>query len=84
MNLTLSDMLHKCVCVYLDNILVFSKIEQQHLHGLCAVLEQLCCKKVHAKHRKYEFGKCNVKHLDHIVVNGTIRVNLNKVAAIKT
>ena len=32
MNLTFSDMLHKCVCVYLDDILVFSETEQQHLH----------------------------------------------------
>ena len=39
MNLTFSDMLHKCVCVYLDDILVFSETEQQHLHDLCAVLE---------------------------------------------
>ena len=28
MNLTFSDMLHKCVCVYLDDILVFSETEQ--------------------------------------------------------
>ena len=38
MNLTFSDMLHKCVCVYLDDILVFSETEQQHLHNLRAVL----------------------------------------------
>ena len=49
MNLIFSDMLHKCVCVYLDDILVFSETEQQHLHDLCAVLEQLCCEKFHAK-----------------------------------
>ena len=36
MNLIFSDMLHKCVCVYLDDILVFSETEQQHLHDLCA------------------------------------------------
>ena len=49
MNLTFSDMLHKCVCVYLDDILVFSETEQQHLHNLRAVLEQLRCEKFHAK-----------------------------------
>ena len=46
MNLTFSDMLHKCVCVYLDDILVFSEMEQQHLHDLCTALEQLHCEKV--------------------------------------
>ena len=30
-----------CVCVYLDDILVFSETEQQHLHDLHAVLERL-------------------------------------------
>ena len=49
MNLTFSDMLHKCVCVYLDDILVFSETEQQHLLDLHAVLERLHCKKFHAK-----------------------------------
>ena len=41
MNLTFSDMLHKCGCVFLGDILVFNETEQQHLHNLRAVLEQL-------------------------------------------
>ena len=41
MNLTFIDMLHKCMCVYLDDILVFSEMEQQSLHDLCTVLERL-------------------------------------------
>ena len=84
MNLIFSDMLHKCVCVYLDDILVFSEMEQQHLHDLCAVLEWLHHEKFHAKQRKCEFGKRSVKYLGHIVENGTIRVNLDKVAAVHT
>ena len=73
-----------CVCVYLDDILVFSETEQQHLHNLCAVLERLRCEKFHAKQHKREFGKCSVKYLGHIVENGTIRVDLDKVAAVQT
>ena len=38
-----------CVCVYLDDILVFSEMEQQHLHDLRTVLEQLRREKFHAK-----------------------------------
>ena len=48
-NLIFSDMLHKCVCVYLDDILVFSETDQQHLHNLRAVLQQLCCEKFYTK-----------------------------------
>ena len=79
-----SDMLHKCVCVYLDDILVFSEMEQQHLHDLRAVLELLRCKKFHAKQRKCEFGKHSVKYLGYIVENGTIHVDLDKVAVVQT
>ena len=72
------------VCVNLDNILVFSEIEQQHLHDLHAVLECLRYEKFHAKWWKCEFGKHSVKYPGHIVENGTIRVNLDKVAAVQT
>ena len=84
MNLTFSDMLHKCACVYLDDILVFSETEQQHLHDLRAVLERLRHEKFHAKRCKCEFGKRSVKYLGHIVENGTIRVALDKVAVVLT
>ena len=73
-----------CVCVYLDDILVFCETDQQHLHDLCAVLEQLYHKKFHAKQQKCEFGKRGVKYLDHMVENGTIHVDLDKVAAVQT
>ena len=87
MNLTFSDMLHKCVCVcvcvYLDDILIFSETDQQHLHDLYAVLEQLWHENLHSKQRKCEFGNCSMKYLGHIVENGTIHVDLNKVAVIQ-
>ena len=72
------------MCLYLDDILVFSETEQQHLHSLHAVLERLCHEKFHAKWRKCEFGKRSVKYLGHIIENGTIRVDLDKVAAVQT
>ena len=84
MLLTFSDMLHKCVCVYLDDILVFSETEQQHLHDLRTVLEWLCHEIFYAKWRKCEFGKCSVEYLGHIVENGTIRVDLDKVSVVQT
>ena len=63
---------------------MFSEMEHQHLHDLRTVLEQLHCEKFHAKQRKCEFGKRSVKYLGHIVENGTIRVDLDKVAAVQT
>ena len=73
-----------CVWVYLDDILVFSETEQQHLHDLRAVLKQLHCEKFHAQWQKREFWKCRVKYLGHIIENCTIRINLDKVAVVQT
>ena len=73
-----------CMCVYLDDILVFSEMDQQHLHNLHAVLEQLHCKKFNAKWQNCEFGKRSVKYLGHLIENGTIHINLDKVAAVQT
>ena len=63
---------------------MFSETKQQHLHDLRTVLERLCHEKFHAKQQKCEFGKRSVKYLGHIVENGTIRVDLDKVAAVQT
>lgn len=57
MNLTFSDLLYKCVCVYLDDILVFSESEDQHLKDLRQVFERLRRERFFAKRRKCEFGK---------------------------
>ena len=63
---------------------MFSETEQQYLHDLHAVLEQLRCEKFHGKQRRCEFGKRSVKYLGHIIENGTIRIDLDKVAAVRT
>ena len=73
-----------CVCVCLDDILVFSEMEEQYLRDLRAVLEWWHHEKLHAKQWKCEFGKRSVKYLGHIVENGTIHVDLHKVAAVWT
>ena len=70
--------------MYLDDILVFSEMDQQHLHDLRAVLERLYHEKFHAKQWKCEFGKHSVKYLGHIVENGTTRVDLDMVTAVQT
>ena len=41
MNLTFQDLLYKCVTVYLDDILVFSKDIDKHLQYLRKVFERL-------------------------------------------
>ena len=47
MNLVLYDLLDVCCVVYLDDILIFSKTEEEHWTHLRAVFERL------AKHKLY-------------------------------
>ena len=47
MNLILSDFIGVCVLVYIDEILVFSKNEEDHLHHLQLVFD--CLRKVALK-----------------------------------
>ena len=49
MNLTFQDLLYKCVIMYLDDILVFSKNIDEHLQHLRLVFEWLRKEKFMAK-----------------------------------
>ena len=41
MNLMLRDLVDKCEAVYLDDILIFSRIKADHEEHVCLVFEQL-------------------------------------------
>ena len=73
-----------CVTVYLDDILVFSKDVPEHLTHLQRVFERLRREKFQAKRQKCEFGKSRVKYLGHVVENGTVYADPDKVAAVRT
>ena len=49
MNLTFQDLLYKCMTVYLEVILMFSKDVDEHLQYLWLVFERLRKKKFMAK-----------------------------------
>lgn len=67
MNRVFGAHLNSFVCVYLDDILVFSKTEADHLKHLRLVLELLRQHNLKAKMRKCEFFKPELKFLGHIV-----------------
>ncbi|GJT07872.1 retrotransposon protein, putative, ty3-gypsy subclass [Tanacetum coccineum] len=65
--------LDKFVIVFIDDILVYSKSEEEHEQHLRIVLETLRQKKLYAKFSKCEFWLQQVAFLGHIVfVNGII------------
>ena len=60
----------KCVLVYLDDILVYSRDVAEHERHLRTVFERLRAKKLYAKRTKCDFGVREVEYLGHLVAAG--------------
>ena len=74
--------LGKFCLVYLDDILIFSKTEEEHLDHLKQVLDLLRANKYYAKISKCHFMKDELEYLGHIVGRDGIRVDPRKVKAV--
>ena len=82
MNEVFDDMLDKYVVVYLDDILIYSTTQAEHMQHIRTVLERLRQHKLYAKQSKCEFMQREVSFLGHIVgVNG-IKMDPKKVTAV--
>ena len=82
MNKVFGSLLNKCVCVYLDDILIFSKTPEEHLRHVEQVLTILRDNNLKAKRAKCEFFKPELKFLGHIVSAGGMRPDPAKVEAV--
>ena len=83
MNQIFGPLLNRCVCVYLDDILIFSKTEKEHLRHLEQVLALLRKHDLKAKMAKCEFFKPELKFLGHIVSVDGMRPDPAKVATVR-
>jgi hypothetical protein len=82
MNKVLMELLDKFVIVFVDDILIYSKSNEEHETHLHAILEKLREHKLYAKFSKYEFSLGEVGFLGHIVTKDGIAVDLAKVTAV--
>nr|GEX97071.1 putative reverse transcriptase domain-containing protein [Tanacetum cinerariifolium] len=82
MNRIFHEYLDKFVIVFIDNILVYSKFEEEHEQHLRIVLEILKQKKLYAKFSKSELWLQQVAFLGHIVSADGITIDPSKVEAI--
>jgi hypothetical protein len=82
MNGVFRDYLDKFVIVFLDDILVYSKSEEEHEH-LRLVLQVLRGHQLYAKLSKCSFYQRKIHYLGHIISEEGITVDLEKVEAIR-
>jgi transposase InsO family protein len=82
MNDTLGPHLDKFVVVYLDDILIFSKTEKDHLEHVAIVLTALAAKKLKIKISKCSFAQPSTTFLGYKVSNQGLSVDSTKVLAV--
>ena len=63
----LGEMHLKWCIIYLDDIIVFSKMPKEHIERLRGVFEKLSAAGLRLKLSKCEFFKPNIAYLGHIV-----------------
>jgi hypothetical protein len=79
MNKVLMEYLDKFFVVFIDDILIFSKMEEEHEKHLRMVLEKLRSNQLYAKFSKCEFWLTKVAFLGHVISTGGISVDPSKV-----
>ena len=84
MNRVFKPFLDMFVIVFIDDILVYSRSEEEHADHLRTVLRVLQHQKLYAKFSKCEFWLTSVTFLGHIIGADGIRVDMQKIGAVKT
>ena len=84
MNRVFKPFLDMFVIVFIDDILVYSRSEEEHADHLRTVLRVLQHQKLYAKFSKCEFWLTSVAFLGHIIGADVIRVDTQKIEAVKT
>jgi hypothetical protein len=82
MNKVFMEYLDRFVVVFIDDILIYSKSDSDHVKHLRLVLQKLRDNQLYAKSSKCEFWIDEVPFLGHIISNGGISVDPAKVKEI--
>ncbi len=76
------DMLNRFVIVYIDDILIYSRTLEEHIHQVRSVLHRLIKHQLYAKLDKCEFHTTSVAFLGYIISPEGIAMDDNKVNAV--
>ena len=83
MNRIFQPLLNKCVTVYLDDILIFSRTAEEHIHHLRQVFDILRQNQFVVSKEKSQFNLPEVHYLGHIVGREGLKVDSKKVQAVQ-
>ncbi|GJX46484.1 putative reverse transcriptase domain-containing protein [Tanacetum coccineum] len=84
MNRVCKPYLDKFVIVFIDDILVYSKDEEEHGKHLKIILELLKKERLYAKFSKCDFWLDSVQFLGHVIDRSGVHVDPAKIEAIKS
>lgn len=83
MNFVLAALLRKCVVVFIDDVLVYSKSMEEHVQHLKMVFELLHQHQLHLKLSKCSFAKSQLEFLGHIISAGGVSTDPVKVQIVQ-
>ncbi|GJZ22487.1 putative reverse transcriptase domain-containing protein, partial [Tanacetum coccineum] len=83
MNRVCKSYLDKFVIVFIDDILVYSKDEEEHGRHLKIVLELLKKERLYTKFSKCDFWLDSIQFLGHVIDHNSVHVDPAKIEAIK-
>ncbi|GJZ25678.1 putative reverse transcriptase domain-containing protein [Tanacetum coccineum] len=83
MNRVCRPYLDKFMIVFIDDILIYSKTQEEHVEHLRLVLELLKKEKLYAKFSKCEFWLREVQFLRHVINGNRIHVDPSKIKDVK-
>jgi hypothetical protein len=84
MNAILRDLLHKFVTAYLDDVCVFNRTYEEHLHQLRLVLQRFKEEGLKLRLKKCFFGLQEMEYLGYTISVGKKTVSTTKVGASQT
>ena len=78
MNVVLQLFLCRCVLVFFDDILIFSRSWLEHLEHVRAVFLALRQHGLVLKRSKYSFGEQRIQYLGHVIADGVVAMDTDK------